>query len=108
MDNDFEDIPYGYNDLKDDYVAATCDICKKPMNKGGCIGHFVIKGKKYNRIPYGGYGEYADRPCGDCAVKEGQIHHWNCDQERCPRCGGQALGCECEDFEIVYYTKKKA
>ena len=33
--------------------------------------------------------------CHDCAVKEGQIHEFSCDMERCPFCGRQLLSCNC-------------
>jgi len=33
--------------------------------------------------------------CGDCGVREGQLHRPNCDMEVCPFCGGQLLSCDC-------------
>jgi len=33
--------------------------------------------------------------CHDCNCKEGELHHPNCDWERCPFCGGQLLSCAC-------------
>lgn len=33
--------------------------------------------------------------CHDCGCPDGTLHHPGCDNERCPRCGGQAIGCSC-------------
>jgi hypothetical protein len=59
----------------------------------------TINGKAYSRIKYGDEQDDwgADsQPCHDCAVIKGQYHVPSCDVEECPRCGGQAIGCDCE------------
>jgi len=37
--------------------------------------------------------------CPDCNIVPGGKHHANCDQEYCPRCGGQLINCDCFDAE---------
>lgn len=62
----------------------------------------VINGLEHQRVRYGEEAEDwgADRrPCHDCAVIKGQFHVRSCDAERCPVCGGQAIGCECDYAE---------
>jgi hypothetical protein len=62
---------------------------------------YEIRGAFYHRIKHG--EEIRLGPagaCRDCAVLRGQYHVPGCDKERCPRCQGQAIGCECTDHEV--------
>ena len=60
---------------------------------------YVINGAEHARVRYGDEEEDwgADRgPCHGCGATKGQYHStFNCDVERCPVCGGQAIYCEC-------------
>jgi hypothetical protein len=64
------------------------------------VPELVFDGKRYARIPYGAendlMGSTATGHCHDCSVTEGQFHCDGCDAERCPRCSGQLLSCDCE------------
>jgi len=39
--------------------------------------------------------DFEKNPCRGCNVMYGAIHHINCDDEKCPKCGGQILTCNC-------------
>ena len=43
---------------------------------------------------------YFDRNlhCHDCGIANhwGNVHHFGCDVERCPRCDGQLISCDCK------------
>jgi len=66
--------------------------CGKEMSPGnGCLFNFfeTKSGKELERIPHS-----EQEFCNDCNVGFGQYHHSECNVERCPHCGQQALGCE--------------
>lgn len=69
-----------------DQEMLTAKTCTKKMVK--------ISGKLWERNTY-----YDRRKrCHDCGIvnEPGNIHHMGCDVERCPKCDGQLISCECE------------
>jgi len=46
---------------------------------------------------------FRKKHCHDCGVPFGNIHHVDCDMERCPKCRGQLLGCECTFYGARYF-----
>lgn len=56
----------------------------------------IINGREFDRIPYGEGDEDLDfAQCDDCGVPRRELHMLGCDLEPCPRCGGQAISCDC-------------
>jgi hypothetical protein len=76
-------------------VMAVCDWCKQEMTgKVGCTEtEYEIAGSLFTRIP----NDDQAPGCHDCAAPLGTLHHPGCDSETCPKCGGQAISCGCED-----------
>ncbi len=62
------------------------------------VTQYEIDDIPYARVRYGDEQRpWPAGPCHDCAVLRGQYHVPGCDAEECPRCHGQAIGCDCPD-----------
>jgi hypothetical protein len=88
---------------------ATCGLCDRKMEGTECeYDHVVINGREFPRIRLGDAKEkweemgLADEIGCECGAPIGRLHHIWCDQEVCPRCDGQFLGCtmDCSDCEV--------
>lgn len=84
----------------------TCDVCgQDPRKADGCrVAVIYIEDEKYTRIPF--FGDAGER-CHDCNALSGHYHHWGCDAEICPMCGGQLISCECEEVECPVIVNKR-
>lgn len=87
---------------------AKCKVCKREMLTAcGCVnGRIQANGKMYPRIKMGMPGDFyfgaePQERCSDCGAKNGYPHHWGCDAERCPSCGGQLITCDCENVALT-------
>lgn len=72
---------------------AICSHCNQEMTKGmSCTPPtpVVIGGQSFDPVP-----NRSGSPCHDCRTPAGGLHHPGCDDERCPKCGGQLISCGC-------------
>jgi hypothetical protein len=85
---------------------AQCPLCESEMLGGtSCRPDPLRIGRRlFEPIPWGSETgpqkrDLGDpkRPCRDCAVPPGGIHHHGCAMERCPSCRGQAIMCDCDE-----------
>ena len=59
---------------------------------------YSIGSREYERVRYGDEATSDASPpsaCRDCGAMPGELHVPTCCWEQCPRCGGQAVSCEC-------------
>ncbi len=81
-----------------DLNSKVCNVCNQEMSKAeSCINKKIeINGEFFDRDC--NYFDYRER-CHDCNIvnAKGNFHHLGCDVERCPKCGFQLIGCDCND-----------
>ncbi len=86
-----------------------CDDCGQEMKTAiHCSKMFsgiVLNEKKYKRDT-----TYYDvnHNCHDCGIynNAGNLHHYGCDIERCPRCKGQLISCNCKKGNLFQFGNK--
>lgn len=78
---------------------AICDLCSQEMKTApSCtVGVLHQAGTAFPLLRYGQERGWKRGParCGDCGVRRGGLHHLGCDVQRCPRCLGQLISCDC-------------
>jgi len=97
---------------------AMCWVCRLDMSSsktGSCSAKRRSKlvpiskdGVIYDPVPYNAGKDVTERdggPCHDCNVLDGGIHHFGCDMELCPVCGGQFISCGCFDECYEHLTE---
>jgi hypothetical protein len=81
---------------------AICKWCNQEMtdreNTKTCLGNTEVEypdGEVLEPIPFHSDSHDRTERCHDCGILYGGNHHPGCDTERCPKCGGQLIGCGC-------------
>jgi len=80
---------------------AACPDCQREMLLApSCVADFAVinKGRTLDRIRHPATA--TDR-CDSCNVMPGGVHHFGCDMEPCPSCGGQLITCTGREIEAV-------
>ena len=78
-------------------MGVICMRCRRDTERAsGCvpISYLDGSGVRFDAIPVRVVGIMAPA-CTGCGAVRGEPHHQHCDQEECPRCGGQLVSCAC-------------
>src|SRR3954454_5974708 len=89
-------------------AMVMCHDCNREMLlAASCRARLLaLARQRFGRLTYEPPRTQRDigKRCHDCGVRPGGFHHFGCDMERCPRCGGQLFCCDCwpadEDDEV--------
>jgi len=86
---------------------SICETCEREMTTNvGCTASLVRfpDGKIFHRSNTTLCGEHKENKCcHDCGSPPYGLHHTGCDNESCPRCGGQLFICECNFISATEY-----
>ena len=95
-------------------LMVKCEDCKREMDAKieSCALDFrciKIKGEIFPRDTCGKHSYDYNEYCHDCGIlnRVGNLHHFGCDIERCPACGGQLISCDCKKEAIGVNGKWK-
>jgi hypothetical protein len=86
---------------------SICKVCNKEMmdpEVATCEAHTLVEYPDGTSLPSAPFDpKKLHFPqwfrCPDCNVVPGGKHHFNCDHEECPKCGGQLISCDCFPLE---------
>ena len=81
---------------------SKCQDCNQEMKAAdSCIWTHVLIDDEFLRRDTKYYD--VNERCHDCGIvnKKGNMHHFGCDIERCPKCSGQIISCDCNKEKLA-------
>jgi len=79
-------------------AAGGCGRCNSDLaGTQHCLDAYDVTFPDGARMAVVPYRSASGRPCGDCGVVDGSVHHEGCMEEQCPRCAAKPLDCLCQD-----------